>query len=57
MFGLPGGLPYIYDVKKIKVMIKNSTLKIKKLQEASYSYWGDQINPSYWGKNTSLDPL
>lgn len=38
-------------------MIKNSTLKIKNVQEANYSHWGDTINPNYWGKNILLDSL
>lgn len=38
-------------------MIKNSTLKIKYVQEASYSHWNDEINYSYWSKNILFDPL
>lgn len=38
-------------------MIKNSTLKIKHVQEVNYSNYDDQINYSYWSKNILFDPL
>lgn len=38
-------------------MIKNSTLKIKNVQETNYSNYSDSINPNYWGRNILLDSL